>query len=74
MSAADERRLLLVAYLRVLYCAPTAREIAEQSGIYTGHGRYDRCLADLKVLHRRGVVERYGRPAVWAFPREGRRG
>ena len=44
----------------------TAQEIVGVSGIYEGHGRYDRCQADLKALERAGQAERSGgRPARW---------
>lgn len=44
----------------------TASEIADVSGIYSGHGAADRCFDDLKALARRGQLDRIdGRPARW---------
>jgi sugar-specific transcriptional regulator TrmB len=66
VSPADERRLLLISWMRsrITHQSFSASEIVDVSGIYTGHGRYDRCFDDLKVLARRGVVLRLGgRPA-----------
>lgn len=44
----------------------TATQIADASGLYSGHCRYDRCFDDLKLLARDELVERVeGRPARW---------
>lgn len=44
----------------------TATEIVNESGLYEGHYRYDRCFDDLKVLEDTGFVIRGdGRPALW---------
>jgi sugar-specific transcriptional regulator TrmB len=70
VSPADKRRLELIRWMqgRVTHQFLTASEIVDLSGIYTGHGRYDRCFDDLKVLAKRGVVHRFsGRPATWGL-------
>lgn len=63
-----ERRDLLLGWMceREQHSGLTASEIVDVAGIYTGHGRYDRCFDDLKVLRSHGVVDRLpGRPARW---------
>lgn len=70
MSAADERRWTLIQWMkeRPQHAGLTASEIVDVSGVYHGHGRYDRCFDDLKVLAGRGVVVRFGgRPARWGL-------
>src|SRR4051812_47722805 len=47
----------------------TATEIADVSGLYSGHGRADRCFDDLKALAKNGWLTRCaGRPARWDVP------
>jgi hypothetical protein len=68
MSSAEERRLALIRWMRtrITHHSWTVTGIVDISGIYNGHGRYDRCFDDLKVLAKRGVVTRLGgRPARW---------
>jgi hypothetical protein len=68
MTATEDRRGVLLAWIteRSYHYNLTASEIVDVSGIYTGHGRYDRCFDDLKALARQGAVERLpGRPARW---------
>jgi hypothetical protein len=63
------RRADLIKWLRERdqHNGLTAREIADVSGIYSGHGMADRCFDDLNVLHKQGVVLREGRPARWSL-------
>jgi sugar-specific transcriptional regulator TrmB len=68
MEHAFWRRVKLATWIheRPAHSGLTATEIVDVSGIYRGHGRYDRCFDDLKVLERSGGIEREpGRPARW---------
>lgn len=62
------RRDVLISWFERHDEAYTATEIVNQTEIYSGHGRYDRCFDDLKALWKRGLVDRLpGRPAKWRF-------
>lgn len=67
-SEAARRRAALLSWMRERSGRQglSAAQIADLSGIYEGHGRYDRCLADLKALAKAGELDRSGgRPARW---------
>jgi sugar-specific transcriptional regulator TrmB len=64
-----ERRDALLGWMRDRSVSEgwTAYELAEQSGVYRGLYRYERCFEDLKALERKGRVRRsLGRPARWS--------
>lgn len=67
-TIADYRRQRLLDWMheRSTHTGLTATEIVDVAGVYTGHGRYDRCFDDLKALEREGYVDRLPvRPARW---------
>lgn len=65
--AALSRRADLINWIeeRPAHDGLTATEIADVSGIYSGHGRADRCFDDLKAMEKHGHLSREGRPARW---------
>jgi hypothetical protein len=68
LSASESRRNSLLEWMRErsAHDGLNASQIVDVSGIYVGHGRYDRCFADLQTLAKAGAVERdRGRPATW---------
>lgn len=67
--SAPERRQRLEAWIneRPQHSGLTTQEIIDVSGLYDeGHGRWDRCHADLKNLARDAAIVREGTfPARW---------
>jgi len=74
MSTARQRQQNLFDWIseRPEHQGLSAAEIVSVSGLYdTGHGRYDRCLADLLRLVNYGLLIRAaGRPARFSLSSE----
>lgn len=67
-----ERRTMLADWLyRERAGAPyTTAQIVDVSGIYHGHGRWDKCRTDLLRLKANGVVRLvHGNPTQWESAR-----
>jgi hypothetical protein len=72
MSPAEERRLALIRWMRTYpgFLPVETSFLAWRCGAYGNRGSSlyptDRCFDDLKVLEKRGLVKREGRPARWS--------